>query len=900
MIGRRVSHYKIVDRLGAGETGELYRAVDLDRGREVALKVLPTEVMTDAVRLDLLQRAIESLNALDHPNIVTPGPIEAAKVDEEGTVDFITMELVQGSGLDLWIPKGGLSPDRLLDIALPLTDALASAHETGISHRHLNPRTILITEDHRVKVLGFGIVPLRKGGSAQVEASDRSGGWAGLEDPKVLYLSPEQLQEKPADQRSDVFSLGVILHELATGRRPVMHRESGLLVAATADNESSPIRKLETTLPERLKEILPRCLKKDPKDRYRSARELHRELQIARQEIAETKAAGREVGGGEAPRKGPREGRRLLRWWPAGLAVLGILLAAGLWLRPGRGPVPAPVETAGSQLGRKDTPVLVAVLPFRHLGPPEDAYLAAGLCAELRLHLAEMRGVAPLSSSSIAFSERTEQATQEVGIDLGADWILSGTVVAEEAPDSSRILRITPTIRRATEGSPAWRATWDANPEEIVSLPSEMASEIGRRLDSDLANLNSGTPSSPPSRSASAYESYLRGLDHMNRSDRPHQDLVRAKELLEKSVELDPDFAAAWGQLSSVHLLLSTGERKPDEQLERARAAATKALELDPDLAWARLTLGRYHSRRGEFDRADEALSQATEGVPFDPETLRAISRVRRHQGQFEEALGLLQEAQRFDPLSLDLALEQAETLRYLRRFEAVDSRLREAASHGSLPERARLRLAENHLAWTGDTARARAVLDETPQSEEPAVLLARVHLEILNREYQAALNHLSAIQSWFSTADRRYIPKTLLEGWILELMGGPDAARGAYKAARFELEELVEKQPQNPQIRSGLGWSYAALGLTGAAIREGRLGVELLPITRDHIWGARQVQVLARVYAIVGEADAAIDELTLLLTVPSEVSVQLLRLDPTWDSLRHRPRFQQLLDRSG
>jgi tetratricopeptide (TPR) repeat protein len=900
MIGRRVSHYDIVDRLGAGETGEMYRARDLDRGREVALKVLPTEVMTDAVRLELLRRAIESLNALDHPNIVTPGPIETAKADEEETVDFITMELVEGSSLELWIPKGGLSPDRLPDIGLPLTDALASAHETGISHRHLNPSTIMITEDHQVKVLGFGIVPLRKGGSAQVEASDRSSGWTGLEDPAVLYLSPEQLQGKPADQRSDVFSLGVILYELATGRRPVIHRESFSPPTPAIDDESSPVSDLATPLPERLQEILLRCLEKDPRKRYRSARELHRELQTARRAIVGTRTTAGETAAGEASGESWRAGRSLLRWWPAGLAAIAILLAAGLWLRPGRGPVTESVQTVGLQPSRADAPVLVAVLPFENLGRPEDAYLASGLGAELRRHLAEMRGVAPLSSIGIASSEGTGQTTQEIGIDLGAHWILSGTVVAEEAPDGSRILQITPALLPATEGLSAWRATWDAKPEEIASLPSEMAAEIGRQLNSNLADLNSGTASSPPPRSASAYESYLRGLDHMNRSDRPHEDLVRARELFEKSVELDPDSAAAWDQLSVVHLLLSPGGPKSDEQLERARAAATKALELDPDSAWALLALGQYHSRRGEFDRADEALSQATERLPFDPEALRAMAGIRRHRGHFEEALELLQAARRYDPLGVGLALEQADTLRYLRRFREVDDVLRGAAAAGHLPERAHLLLAENHLAWNGGTARAQAALEAMAQSEEPALLLARVHLEILTRDYEAALRRLSAIQSWFSTADRRYVPKTLVEGWILELMGRTDAARSAYKAARVELEELVEKQPQNPQIRSGLGWTYAALGLKGAAIREGRLGVELLPITSDHILGARQVEALARVYAIVGEADAAIDELSLLLTVPSELSVQLLRLDPTWDSLRHRPRFQQLLDRSG
>jgi serine/threonine-protein kinase len=758
----------------------------------------------------------------------------------------------------------------------------------------------MVTEDHRVRVVGFGIVPLRKGGSAQVEVSDRSSGWAGLEDQAVLYLSPEQLQGKPADQRSDIFSLGAILYELATGRRPVMNRESPEPVAPAIDDESSPISDLATPLPVRLKEILLRCLEKDPKDRYRSARELHRELQIARREIAGTEAAGGKAEGGEAPGEGSREERSFRRWWPAGVAAIGILLAAGLWLRPGRGPVPASVQTVESEVAREDAPVLVAVLPFENLGPPEDAYLAAGLSAELRRHLAETSGVAPLSSISTASYERTGQATEEMGIDLGADWILSGTVITEEAPDGSRTLRITPTLLRATEGSPAWRATWNVKPEEIVSLPSGMTAEIVRQLDSALADLNSGTPPSPPARSASAYQSYLRGLDHMNRSDRPREDLLRARELLEKSVELEPHFAAAWGQLSSVHLLLSPGQRTSDEQLERAREAATKVLELDPDSPWAHLALGQYHSRRGEFDQADKALSQAAEGLPSDPVALRAISRVRRHQGRFDEALELLRTAQRFDPLGVELALEQAETLRYLRRFEEVDNLLRRATSSGELPERAHLRLAENHLAWKGDTARARAVLDAMPESEEPAVLLARVHLEILNRDHEAALRRLSPIRSWFSPTDRRYIPKTLVEGRILELMGRTDSARSAYKAARLELEELAEKQPENPQIRSGLGWTYAALGLKGAAIREGRLGVELLPITKDHIWGARQVQVLARVYAIVGEADAAIDELSLLLTVPSEVSVRLLRLDPTWDTLRHRPRFQQLLDRTG
>jgi len=317
MIGQTLGHYKILDKLGAGGMGEVYRAEDTTLDREVALKILPPELAESQERLDRFQREAKTLAALDHPNIVTIHTVEEA----EG-VRFLTMQLVEGKPLSHLIPRGGMPLERIFEIAIPLADALATAHEKGIIHRDLKPANIMVTNEGRVKVLDFGLAKLRQ--EAEVPLSSQLPTEPLTEEGRIIgtmpYMSPEQLEGKDIDSRSDLFSLGVVLYEMATGERPFKGETSVSLISSIVKDEPRPVDAVKEDLPHHLGRIIRHCLEKEPARRYQSALDVRNELEDLKAESASS----------EVWRKAaPASKRHHARLW-AGLAAAVIILGASL------------------------------------------------------------------------------------------------------------------------------------------------------------------------------------------------------------------------------------------------------------------------------------------------------------------------------------------------------------------------------------------------------------------------------------------------------------------------------------------------------------------------------------------------------------------------------------------
>jgi len=271
MIGRTLSHFRITAKLGEGAMGEVYRAEDTKLGRDVAVKVLPAAMASDPERLERFQREARALATLDHSNIVT-----VHSVEEADSVHFLTMSLVEGETLDRVIPADGLTPEKFFDIAIPLTDALAAAHRKGVTHRDLKPTNVLVTDDGRVKVLDFGLAKLAQADTGPeltqmaTEAMTQAGTLLGT----VPYMSPEQLEGRPADPRSDVFSLGILLYEMATGSRPFAGDTTISVLTSILRDSPAPFDDQRTAAPAPLEGILGRCLEKDPEARYGQSLEL--------------------------------------------------------------------------------------------------------------------------------------------------------------------------------------------------------------------------------------------------------------------------------------------------------------------------------------------------------------------------------------------------------------------------------------------------------------------------------------------------------------------------------------------------------------------------------------------------------------------------------------------------
>jgi Tol biopolymer transport system component/predicted Ser/Thr protein kinase len=330
VIGETLGHYRIRDRLGGGGMGEVFRAEDTQLGREVALKVLRPELVDSPERRQRFEREARTLAALNHPNIVTVYSVEQA-----GGRDFITMELVRGERLSRRIRKGGLPVSDLLELAIPLADALAAAHDQGITHRDLKPDNVMVGPEGGVKVLDFGLAKLRPQGPGLVDSQFATGTMTteGQIVGTVAYMSPEQAQGRPVDHRSDIFSLGVVLYEMATGERPFRGETASALLAAIQKDTPASVTELRPELPRELGRILRRALAKDPEERIQTAKEL-------RHELRELKV---EVDSGEAWER-PRPVRARRRWaLVAGLAIVAVAAGAAIWRLVSRQPAAEPL-----------------------------------------------------------------------------------------------------------------------------------------------------------------------------------------------------------------------------------------------------------------------------------------------------------------------------------------------------------------------------------------------------------------------------------------------------------------------------------------------------------------------------------------------------------------------------
>ncbi|MFI5166062.1 MAG: protein kinase [Thermoanaerobaculales bacterium] len=524
--GKTLGGYRVVRLLGAGGMGEVYEAVDLRLGRHVALKVLPGRMAADPERLQRFTRETRALAALNHPGIVT-----IYSVDEAEGEHFFTMELVQGKTLAECIPAGGLELGALLDLAVLLADALGAAHECGIVHRDLKPSNVMVTGAGRVKVLDFGVAKLRPGTAAP------GGDLAPTETPTadgmllgtMAYMSPEQFTGKPVDARSDLFSLGVVLYEMACGRLPFSGPNIADLMAQVLNQTPASLRSYNPRLPATLERLIFRCVEKDPAHRPASAAEVRAELEALRHATT----VGESVANGAA----------------------------------------------------MVTPT-VAVLPFADMSAGHDqAYFCDGIAEELINALAHLEGLRVTSrTSSFSFKDKLEDV-REIGRRLGVSAVLEGSV--RRAGDR---LRITVQLVNVADGYHLWSERFDRNADNIFAIQDEISLGVVEKL---RVNLVGGEQVTLPRRhvpSQEAYHLFLKARYFLNR--RQPGGLQRAIEHFEKAIAADPSYALPHVGIAETFAVLGLwGYLPPREAFGRARAAAERALELDASLAEAHATL---------------------------------------------------------------------------------------------------------------------------------------------------------------------------------------------------------------------------------------------------------------------------------------------------------------------
>lgn len=549
------------------------------------------------------------------------------------------------------------------------------------------------------------------------------------------------------------------------------------------------------------------------------------------------------------------------------------------------------------------TPKRLMVLPFVNLGPAEDEYFADGITEEIAARLAAIDRFRVIGRTSANAYKGTKKTLREIGTELGVDYVVEGAIRWEKSSRGPARLRITPQLVSTADGTHLWAQVYDEPLDEIFRVQSDIAQKVVEALDVTLLEPQRRVVEAVPTRSLEAYDYYLRGSEFFRRGqdERPTRAALR---MYEKAVELDSGFALAWAWVSRMHSRMYWFYYdRSENRLVQAKRAVDRALELEPDLAEAHHSLGTY-SWLGylDYDRALREWAVAEASRPNYASNLfvpRAVLRGR--QGKFHEALADFERAWQLDPASSLVALnygEHCDLVRDFTRAEALYDRAIALSPDWSYPYFLKTGL---YLRREGTTQRARMVVDEANTvgaADDPLVFLSRVWVEMFDRRYDEAVSLLSSGAREVIADQFRFIPRAQLYAQVYGLMQRRDLERAYYDSARSLVLSKVQEQPGDPRLHSALGIAYAGLGRKQEAIREGERAVELMPVSREAYRGYYRVWDLARIYAMVGEYEAAIERLEHLLSIPGNLTPAWLRIDPTWDPLRGHPRFQRLLNR--
>ena len=888
MIGRTLAHYRIVSKLGEGGMGEVFLAEDTELGRRVALKILAADVAADPERIERFRREAKAVAALNHPNIVTIHSIE----ESEG-IRFLTMERVEGENLGRLIPADGFPLGRLFELAIPLADALAAAHACGIVHRDLKPANIMVTPDGRVKVLDFGLAKLARAGDAAGEhdfahAPTRSVPLTG--EGTILgtapYMSPEQLQGDPIDHRSDIFSLGVVLYELVSGRRPFAGDSTIELASSILRDTPRPLTELRADVPRHLGRIIGHCLEKDPEARFQSAKDVRNELRSLREEwkAEPPSSAGGSVLSGAAPvAVVPARSSRSALWGGVAAAV-ALLTLAGIWLARRGGEKSSPPRDLG--------PKRIAVLPFENLGAAEDGYFADGMTEEVRSKLAGLAGLAVIARSSAEQYRGTSKPPNKIAEELEVRYLLTATVRWQKSGVTSRI-RLTPElVELGGGGAPTtrWREGFEADLADVFRVQEEIATRVAKALAVALSGRAREVLSARPTSILAAYDAYLRGQEIEKGGFSP-AILRRASAQYEQAVALDPSFALAWARLSTRRSEIYRLSAASSQLAEAARSAAERAVELAPALPEALGALGDYFRKvAGDPEKALEAYARGLRIAPDDALLLQASAvTARRTQEQWEEAVANLFRARDLDPRSWPSELSLGNALLYLRR----SGEAREAYDRGLALAPANLSLIHRKMqtfVLDGDLPGARAVLAAVPAEVEPTALVAFVSTYgdfdwVLDDAQRDLLLRLTPA----AFDDDRGI-------WAIVLAqastrrGDQARVREYAEEARKSIEEYLMENRDDAAARVFLGLALAYLGRGADALREVERSAAQQPTNR---YNRHQI---VRIQILLGNHEQALDLLEPLLIEPYDLTPGWLRIDPNFDPLRGNPRFETLV----
>jgi len=656
--GTRLGPYEVMALVGRGGMGEVYRARDTRLDRDVAIKVLASSSSADSGQVDRLIREARAISRLNHPHICA-----LHDVGRHDGLTFLVMELLEGTTLAHEVAKGPLQIARAIDIAVQIADALDAAHRHGVIHLDLKPSNVMVTPNG-VKLLDFGIAKLREG---EESADDRAitRRVAGTKESAILgtypYMSPERLQGREADARSDVFALGVVLYEMATGSRPFEADNRAALTAAILTQTPPPVSTV-CGAPPLLDRVIDRCLEKDPEARWQNARDLSSALRWARE--------------GDAGHAGPsrRATAGTSAWWQRRATATAVVLA----LLAGAGYLASALRTAPPASSEERT--ILAVLPFvNNTGDPEQDYVSDGMTDELIAQLGTLqrsRHDVIARTSSMHYKGTTKRA-DEIASELGARYLLEGSL--RRTGDRVRIVA---QFIDASNQRQVWTEQYDRDLRDVLRLQQEVAAAITRRTAGSLGVESAMLSASSPPRHSSnpdAYEHYLRGRYQF--SKRTVDGLWKALQHFRTATGVDPSYGLAFSGLAATYAVLGSEDLMPmTESHPLGRSAALKALQVDDTLSEAHIWLANIIADHyWDWKEAERHFARALELTPSDADALRSYSNYLGFTGRAAEALPIAERAASLDPVSPIVQTNVGLMLYFAGRFDESAKQLEQA-----------------------------------------------------------------------------------------------------------------------------------------------------------------------------------------------------------------------------
>ena len=871
-IPEELGDYELLEEIGRGGQGLVYRARQKSLNRMVALKVIGLGRWATNAHIKRFRLEAEAAASLDHPCIV---PIH--EIGESDGSCYFSMQLVEGRRLDEVIKREPMPNRRAAELIVKLARTISYAHQRGILHRDIKPGNILIDADGEPHLTDFGLARL-----IERESTITGTMVEGLGTPS--YMAPEQAAGDAAQLTSatDVYGLGAVFYHLLTGHAPFVGGTTYETVRLVLETEPRQPRLWNPKIDRDLATICLKCIEKDPKRRYSSALALAEDLgRWLKHEPIQARRAGVWV-----------RGRKWVQRQPALAAViaLSVTLAAAVgW------------NVWKSELVGHPAATGIAVLPFENLSNDrEDASFADGVQDDLLTKLANIAALKVISRTSV-MQYRAERNTRQIGEALGVSHVLEGSVRKTGA-----WLHLDAQLIDTHTDSHIWAKQYDGDLRDLFAIQSEIAKRVAEQLHVKVSPAEKLAIERPPTADLTAFDLYSRAKNLLLTSSSTvtaKAKLLQAADLLNQAVAYDSTFFRAYCQLASVHdHLYSSGFDRTPARRALAEEAMQAAFRLRPNAGEAHLArAGHLYRGYRDYDGAASELQAARKTLPNDPRLfeLEGYIERRRAGGNQEKALRNLQRALELDPRNFFMLQQTALSYDVLRRYgdeEVVWDRALAVAPNDA---QTRISRALVELNWKAETHLLHQVINEI-RTEDPGkiqdVVDTWLACTLAERDLPAAADALATLGKSSFGIDTIRLSRSFAEGLTARMSKDDARAQFTFAAARAEQEKIVEAQPNDGLALCVLGLIDAGLGRKEEALREGRRASELLPVEKDAINGPIIVKYLAIIAAWVGDKDLACEQLSIVVTRPTYLSYGELKLLPFWDPLRGDPRFEKIV----